>query len=60
MSQGALTVTNYYHILLTFIFSWGETWGEQGYLMMARNYNNMCAIASFASYPVDDNWKELL
>ena len=32
--------------------SWGPGWGDQGYIKMARNYNNMCNIASWASYPV--------
>jgi len=31
--------------------SWGTTWGDNGYIKMARNYNNMCGIAGYSSYP---------
>ena len=31
--------------------SFGPTWGDRGYIQMARNMNNSCGIASRASYP---------
>nr|XP_057909474.1 procathepsin L-like [Doryrhamphus excisus] len=32
--------------------SWGRSFGEEGYIRMARNKNNQCGVALFACYPV--------
>ncbi|XP_043246021.1 procathepsin L-like [Amphibalanus amphitrite] len=32
--------------------SWSENWGDQGYIKIARNENNVCGVASSASFPL--------
>ena len=32
--------------------SWGTSWGDHGYVKMARNRNNACGIASDANLPI--------
>jgi cathepsin L len=32
--------------------SWGTSWGENGYIYLARNHNNNCGVATYANYPI--------
>merc|ERR1711970_1561890 len=32
--------------------SWGTAWGDNGYILMQRNYNNMCGVAATPAYAI--------
>lgn len=34
--------------------SWGDRWGDYGYMYMARDQPNICGISDQASYPVSE------
>lgn len=38
--------------------SWGNTWGESGYVRLERGEHNACGILDDASFPVRARWKK--
>ncbi|XP_028749522.1 cathepsin Q-like [Peromyscus leucopus] len=32
--------------------SWGKKWGLKGYMKLAKDWNNLCQISSYAQYPI--------
>lgn len=49
VGYGSLGYNQDYYILKN---SWGVNWGDKGYMLLARNRNNACGVATDSSYPL--------
>ncbi|XP_051007076.1 testin-2-like [Acomys russatus] len=48
-SEGAESDGNTYWLVKN---SWGEDWGMEGYIKIAKDWNNNCGVATHAIYPI--------
>ena len=50
MNKTLITNNNNKYIIVK--NSWGSDWGMDGYIYMSADVDNLCGIASDASYPI--------